>query len=218
MVRVKAAWSGKKREEPPRAGRGVKWTRNMGSLLVGVLMLLGMNACEGIPRQGPATGLPEGRGTAEGDGPPPYMEQRPADAGEPEVSPQEPDTAGKPSERASKTGADKGGSSEKTASAEGASLPRSGIFTAYTSQPSQTDGTPFISADGTDLDTVKGCVVANNYFPFGTRIRVESIGECVVRDRGADGHPSYWFDIYMGRDHDRAEAFGRKTLNYKVLP
>jgi 3D (Asp-Asp-Asp) domain-containing protein len=94
---------------------------------------------------------------------------------------------------------------------------RKGIFTAYTSQRHQTDNSPFTSADGTNLRTVEGCVVANNHLPFGTRVEIETIGECVVRDRGADGHPAHWFDIYMGQNHGRAKSFGRKKLNYRVL-
>lgn len=105
----------------------------------------------------------------------------------------------------------------KTRKTEAVESFQKGIFTAYTSQRHQTDGTPFISADGTNLQTVNGCVVANNHLPFGTRVEIESIGECVVRDRGADGHPSHWFDVYMGQDHDRAVKFGRQELNYRII-
>src|SRR3989344_3213041 len=55
--------------------------------------------------------------------------------------------------------------------------------TAYSSTPDQTDDTPFITAKGT---TVRDGIIAANFLPFGTRIKIPDIyGDkiFVVEDR-----------------------------------
>lgn len=102
-------------------------------------------------------------------------------------------------------------------SSEGSSVPLKAIFTAYTSKAAQTDSSPYITADGTNLKKEFGCVVAHNSLPFGTKVEIEGIGTCEVHDRGAARHGESWFDVYMGNDDQRAIEFGKKELEYKIL-
>ena len=46
------------------------------------------------------------------------------------------------------------------------------LITAYSSTPWETDDDPYITAAGT---RVREGIVANNYFPFGTKIRIPEI-------------------------------------------
>ena len=71
------------------------------------------------------------------------------------------------------------------------------IITAYSSTPDQTDSTPFITASNT---WVRKGIVANNFFPFGTRIRIpEYFGDkiFVIEDRmswrKSNEHVDVWF-------------------------
>ena len=86
--------------------------------------------------------------------------------------------------------------------------------TAYNSLPNQTDSTPFITASGT---RVRHGIVASNYFPIGTQIRIpELYGNevFVVEDRM---NPRYQkkLDIWM-EDYEAARAFGLKALTIEV--
>ncbi|MBD3252034.1 hypothetical protein GF380_06350, partial [Candidatus Uhrbacteria bacterium] len=45
-------------------------------------------------------------------------------------------------------------------------------MTAYTSRPEETDDTPFITADGSH---VRDGIVAANFLPFGTKVRIPSL-------------------------------------------
>ena len=70
-------------------------------------------------------------------------------------------------------------------------------ITAYSSTPCQTDDTPFITASNS---WVRDGIVANNYFPFGTRIRIpEYFGDkiFVIEDRmhwrKSDHQVDVWF-------------------------
>jgi 3D (Asp-Asp-Asp) domain-containing protein len=91
-----------------------------------------------------------------------------------------------------------------------------GTFSAYTSDPSETDGSPYVTADGTDLRTIYRCVVANNKLPFGTVVLVEGVGACEVHDRMNSRYDGSYFDIYFGNDKQRALEFGRKQLHYII--
>jgi 3D (Asp-Asp-Asp) domain-containing protein len=93
------------------------------------------------------------------------------------------------------------------------------IITAYNSDPTQTDNTPCITANGFNLceygieDTV-----AANFLPFGTKIRIpELFGDRVfiVRDRM---NPRYRdrLDIWMINKAD-AKQFGVKSAIVEVL-
>lgn len=89
------------------------------------------------------------------------------------------------------------------------------IVTAYSSTPDQTDDTPFITAAGTH---VRNGIVAANFLPMGTKIKLPEIyGDriFVVEDRM---HPrkqwmvDVWFPTYM-----EAKEFGAKDTYIEVL-
>lgn len=90
-----------------------------------------------------------------------------------------------------------------------------GEFSAYTSRVQETDNTPFITADGTDLRIFEGCVVASK-LPFGTKIEIEGFGVCEVHDRMNSRYSENHFDIHF-KDLLEALKFGRKELEYSIL-
>ncbi len=86
--------------------------------------------------------------------------------------------------------------------------------TAYNSEPGQTDSTPFITASGSH---VRFGVLAANFLPIGTRIRIPDIyGDqiFVVEDRM---NPRYdkRVDIWM-EDLQDARQFGVRTITIEV--
>lgn len=98
--------------------------------------------------------------------------------------------------------------------------------TAYTSEESQTDGTPCIAADGSNIcerwqegETLCGA----NWVPFGTLLIIDNQEEpdgedaivCKVADRMSSKHPN-GVDLYMGYNTEAALEFGRQTLFVKV--
>lgn len=90
------------------------------------------------------------------------------------------------------------------------------IITAYSSTPGQTDSTPFITASNT---RVRDGIIANNYLPFGTKVRMPEIyGDkiFVVQDRmnwrKSDNHFDIWFPEY-----NQAKNFGAKRTYIEVL-
>lgn len=86
---------------------------------------------------------------------------------------------------------------------------------AYSSEPWQTDDTPFITASNTH---VRDGVVAANFLPFGTLIRLPEIyGDkiFIVEDRM---NRRYWFNLDIWFDDTQlAREFGRKTVTIEVL-
>jgi 3D (Asp-Asp-Asp) domain-containing protein len=55
--------------------------------------------------------------------------------------------------------------------------------------------------------------------PFGTRVRIEGVGERVVQDRLAKRFDNR-FDVFFGSDeqaHGKALRFGKRTLKVEVL-
>lgn len=87
--------------------------------------------------------------------------------------------------------------------------------TAYSSTPDQTDDTPFITARGT---YVRDGIVAANFLPFGTKIKIPEIyGDkvFVVEDRM---NRRYWhkIDIWFP-DRESALEFGIKTVRIQIL-
>ena len=90
--------------------------------------------------------------------------------------------------------------------------------TAYNSVPGQTDATPCIGAQGTDI-----CVLleagldtcAANFVPLGTMLHVEGLGTCEVRDR-MNARYTYRVDWYMGMDIQGAKSWGVKYLDIGV--
>jgi 3D (Asp-Asp-Asp) domain-containing protein len=77
------------------------------------------------------------------------------------------------------------------------------IVTCYTASPDETDDTPFITADGTDLRKTKDKVIAANWLPFGTKVQIEGV-EYVVRDRMNKRYGKPHVDILV---KTKAEAF-----------
>jgi 3D (Asp-Asp-Asp) domain-containing protein len=86
--------------------------------------------------------------------------------------------------------------------------------TAYTSHRSQTDSSPWITASGSRC---RYGVVACNFLPIGTRIRLEGFGNkvFVVEDRMHRRFSSR-IDIWMASNH-KAVKFGKKTIKYYVV-
>jgi 3D (Asp-Asp-Asp) domain-containing protein len=92
---------------------------------------------------------------------------------------------------------------------------RKAVITAYSSTVDQTDDTPFLTAAQT---SVRDGIVAVNWLPIGTRIRIpEAFGNKVfiVEDRM---HPRYKerVDIWMTHRHE-ASAWGKRKLYVEVL-
>jgi len=90
------------------------------------------------------------------------------------------------------------------------------IVTAYSSDPLQTDDTPFITASGSK---VKEGIVANNLLPFGTKIKIPEIyGDkiFVVEDRMNWKKGYYHIDIWFP-DYWQAKSFGAKRTIVEIL-
>lgn len=88
-------------------------------------------------------------------------------------------------------------------------------ITAYSSTPEETDDTPFITASGS---IVRDGIVASNFLPFGTKIRIPAIfGDKIftVEDRM---HPRMTevVDIWMPSQKE-AQRFGRAYTEIEIL-
>ena len=94
-------------------------------------------------------------------------------------------------------------------------MPRTGVFTAYTASSAQTDQKPRIMASGNE--PYIGAAACPKYMEFGTRIRVQGMGEYTCEDRM---HRRYRdknrFDILM-KDRNRALHFGKQQLRYEIV-
>jgi len=89
---------------------------------------------------------------------------------------------------------------------------------AYTSRISETDSSPCISADGTNICEYNGCVVASNDYDFGTKIKIDGFGVCEVKDRMNKRYTGTGnIDIYFGKNVEKALKFGRRTLKIVVI-
>lgn len=94
------------------------------------------------------------------------------------------------------------------------------IVTAYTSHVEQTDDTPCLAADGSNI-----CfryeqgehICASNDYPFGTRLRIEGYGICTVADRMNSRYTgTYRIDIYLGYDLMAALDWGVRSVAVTV--
>lgn len=97
-----------------------------------------------------------------------------------------------------------------------------GIFTvsAYTSEVGQTDATPCLAADGSDICERYAAgegICASNLFPMGVQLVVEGLGRCTVADRMNSRHGTNKIDWYMGADTKAAITFGIKKLNVYTI-
>ncbi len=89
------------------------------------------------------------------------------------------------------------------------------IVTAYSSTPDQTDGSPFITANGA---YVRDGIIAANFLPFGAKVRFpEMYGDkiFIVADRMAKKN-SHKIDIWMP-SRGAALNFGVKKLAFEVV-
>ena len=89
-------------------------------------------------------------------------------------------------------------------------------ITAYSSTPSQTDSTPFITASG---QSVGDGIVANNLLPFGTKIRIpELYGDKIfeVQDRMHWRKGNNRFDIWFP-SYNEAKTFGVKKTTIEIV-
>jgi 3D (Asp-Asp-Asp) domain-containing protein len=90
------------------------------------------------------------------------------------------------------------------------------VITAYSSTVHETDDTPFITAAGT---MVRDGIIANNYLPFGTKIRIpELYGDkiFIIEDRMNWQKSNYHFDIWFP-SHNEALNFGAKRTYIEIL-
>jgi 3D (Asp-Asp-Asp) domain-containing protein len=95
------------------------------------------------------------------------------------------------------------------------------IVTAYNAgDPSQTDDTPCISANGENLCEAlakgrKRC--AANFVPLNSRLYVDKIGVCLVTDRTNKRYRNR-VDIAMQKsEYYKALQFGRQKLHVKII-
>jgi 3D (Asp-Asp-Asp) domain-containing protein len=91
------------------------------------------------------------------------------------------------------------------------------IVTGYSSTPWETDGDPYVTASG---EIVRDGIVANNLFPFGTKIKIPEIfGDkiFVVEDRMSFEKSNYQFDVWFD-DYFEALKFGTKKTYVEILP
>ena len=89
------------------------------------------------------------------------------------------------------------------------------LVTAYSSTPDQTDSTPFTTANGT---TVHTGVLAANWLPFGTHVRIHNhFGDqvFVVEDRMNERFATR-ADIWMPT-REQAVAWGARYVTVEVL-
>ncbi len=87
--------------------------------------------------------------------------------------------------------------------------------TAYTSTPEETDDTPFITANNTE---VRDGIIAANFLPFGTRVQIpEAFGDKIftVTDR-MHARKRNFVDIWMP-ERDQALAFGIRHTEIVIL-
>lgn len=94
--------------------------------------------------------------------------------------------------------------------------PRVSDVSAYTSRVQETDATPCIPADGSNICErhAKGeKMVASNCYKLGTKLKIGDLGTFTVVDRMARRYTaSCRVDIYMGYDLKGALNFGVKQL------
>lgn len=89
------------------------------------------------------------------------------------------------------------------------------VVTAYSSTPWETDDTPFITASGT---RVRDGIVAANFLPFGTKIKIPQIfGDkiFVVEDR-LSPEKKYHIDVWFP-SHKEALRFGAHLAYIEIL-
>jgi 3D (Asp-Asp-Asp) domain-containing protein len=95
--------------------------------------------------------------------------------------------------------------------------------TAYTSEPRQTDSTPCIASDGSDICKryAKGeliCAAGDRNVPLGSKFYVEGYGTCTVADRmNIRYNGTGRVDIYLGYDTAGAFNWGKRQTQVALL-
>ena len=109
-----------------------------------------------------------------------------------------------------------------TSIAQLASKPNPTFFmhvTGYSSTVDQTDKTPCIAADTSNICErhARGeSICATRKFPLGTRLKIDGLGTCTVADRTNKKYGNR-VDWYFGHDLSSAKAFEKKRLLVEVL-
>lgn len=91
--------------------------------------------------------------------------------------------------------------------------------TAFNSVPEQTDATPCIAADGSNICerfAAGECLIAGNFARLGSKHYVNGFGECTLIDRMNKRYPNR-IDIFFGYDVKAAREFGVQKLIVKSL-
>lgn len=83
----------------------------------------------------------------------------------------------------------------------------------FTASPDETDSTPHITADGTDLRETTDNVVAANWLPFGTRVSIAGV-EYIVHDRMNPRYGRGYMDILVDT---KQEAYARGRHRTEVI-
>jgi 3D (Asp-Asp-Asp) domain-containing protein len=93
-------------------------------------------------------------------------------------------------------------------------------LTGYSSRAQETDDTPCISADGSDICELhaKGeTICASNDFPMHSIITIDGVGDCIIRDRMNKRYTgTNRVDLYYGYDTISAINHGLKST-YAVI-
>jgi len=92
------------------------------------------------------------------------------------------------------------------------------VVTGYTSDPLETDDSPCISADGSDICAlfIRGeNTCASNDYRFGTILHIDGLGKCTVRDRMAK-RLNGKIDWYFGFDKEAAFKHGKRTMKITI--
>lgn len=90
------------------------------------------------------------------------------------------------------------------------------LMTSYTSLPELTDGSPFITANGSHVHMG---TIAANCLPFGTRVRIPDLfGDqiFVVEDRLAARKPCGMIDVWLPT-YQEAKKFGVRHAKIEIL-
>lgn len=87
--------------------------------------------------------------------------------------------------------------------------------TAYTSDPRETDSTPFITASG---EHVRHGIIAANFLPMGTRVRIPKVygNEVFVVEDRMNRRYNKRIDIWMEEKTD-AREFGIKQVELEIF-
>ena len=94
------------------------------------------------------------------------------------------------------------------------------VVTAYNTVVAQTDNSPCIAANGDNICGRTDCVIANNDYPFGTKVDLEGFGTCTVVDR-MNSRYSWTSEIEVDVSFDKntsgALQFGKQALAMIIL-